>query len=225
MPSSAGTRRTRAPARRRSRSGSSRARPLPRTAAHRLRLPTAAGRRLPCRLPGGRQRLAPVLAARLGRLPADHTRQARRSLRAVIGGFHDKRLEEYRIGFGPRDERPIFHGVVWPLLGSEDETTDVTGEVEAPCANPASRKSSSTTSSSPSSSATTAARRSTRTPKATRCTPNAGAGNAPRKRCTERRRAIDHEQQPTCCSAAWRRLAPVHADEAACETATPDRCR
>ena len=53
------------------------------------------------------------------------------SLRAIIGGFYDKRLEEYRIGFGPRDEDIVFHGVVWPLLGSEDEATDVVGEVEA----------------------------------------------------------------------------------------------
>ena len=53
------------------------------------------------------------------------------SLRAVIGGFYDKRLEEYRIGFGPRDEDAIFHGVVWPLLGPEDETTDIVSEIEA----------------------------------------------------------------------------------------------
>jgi hypothetical protein len=52
------------------------------------------------------------------------------SLRAVIGGFHDKRLEEYRIGFGPRDDESIFHGVIWPLLGAEDESTDVIGEIE-----------------------------------------------------------------------------------------------
>ena len=52
------------------------------------------------------------------------------SLRAVIGGFYDKRLEEYRIGFGPRDNEAIYHGVVWPLLGAEDETTEVVGEIE-----------------------------------------------------------------------------------------------
>ncbi len=51
-------------------------------------------------------------------------------LRAVIGGFYDKRLEEYRIGFGPRDDDSIFHGVVWPLLGAEDETTEVANEIE-----------------------------------------------------------------------------------------------
>ncbi len=53
------------------------------------------------------------------------------SLRAVVGAFHDKRLEEYRIGFGPRDGDAIYHGVVWPLLGAEDESTDVVGEVES----------------------------------------------------------------------------------------------
>ncbi|MFZ4538611.1 DUF2863 family protein [Propionivibrio sp.] len=52
------------------------------------------------------------------------------ALRAVIGGFHDKQLEEYRISFGPRDSDTIFHGVIWPLLGAEDETADVAGEVE-----------------------------------------------------------------------------------------------
>ena len=53
------------------------------------------------------------------------------SLRAVIGGYHDEGLEEYRISFGPRDGDAIYHGVVWPLLGTEDENTDVIGEVEA----------------------------------------------------------------------------------------------
>ena len=52
------------------------------------------------------------------------------SFRAVIGAFYDKRLEEYRIGFGPRDSEAIYHGVIWPLLGSEDENTDVVSEVE-----------------------------------------------------------------------------------------------
>ncbi len=51
-------------------------------------------------------------------------------LRAVIGPFHDSRLEEYRIGFGPVDGDDTWHGVVWPLLGSEDENTDAGGEIE-----------------------------------------------------------------------------------------------
>ncbi|MBE2258716.1 MAG: DUF2863 family protein [Rhodobacteraceae bacterium] len=62
------------------------------------------------------------LQATLGQAPED--------LRAIVGSFHDKRLEEYRIAFGPRDSDLIYHGVVWPLLGIEDETTDVTGEIE-----------------------------------------------------------------------------------------------
>jgi hypothetical protein len=57
--------------------------------------------------------------------------QPAEGFRAVIGGFHDQRLEEYRIGFGPRDSDATYHGVVWPLLGAEDETTDVAGEIEA----------------------------------------------------------------------------------------------
>lgn len=51
-------------------------------------------------------------------------------LRAVVGGFHDQRLEEYRIAFGPRDSEAIHHGVVWPLLGAEDENSEISGEIE-----------------------------------------------------------------------------------------------
>jgi hypothetical protein len=52
-------------------------------------------------------------------------------LRAVIAPFHDRRLEEFRIGFSPRDGDATYHGVVWPLLGNEDENTDAIGEIEA----------------------------------------------------------------------------------------------
>lgn len=51
-------------------------------------------------------------------------------LRAVIGPFHDRRLEEYRIGFGPRDQEATYHGVVWPLLGAEDEAQDTAAQIE-----------------------------------------------------------------------------------------------
>lgn len=57
--------------------------------------------------------------------------QPAEGLRAVIGGFHDQRLEEFRVGFGPRDSEATYHGVVWPLLGAEDETTDIASEIEA----------------------------------------------------------------------------------------------
>ena len=52
-------------------------------------------------------------------------------LRAVIAPFHDRELEEYRIGFSVRDREQVVHGVVWPLLGAEDEHTDIPAEIEA----------------------------------------------------------------------------------------------
>lgn len=63
------------------------------------------------------------LASTLGTQPA--------SLKAVIGPFHDHRLEEYRIALGPGDQEAVYHGVVWPLLGNEDENTDLTTEIES----------------------------------------------------------------------------------------------
>lgn len=52
-------------------------------------------------------------------------------LRAVIAPFHDNRLEEYRIGFTLRSAPEVVHGVVWPLLDAEDETSDVPSQIEA----------------------------------------------------------------------------------------------
>ena len=51
-------------------------------------------------------------------------------LRAVIGPFHAQRLEEYRIALGPRNDVALYHGVVWPMLGAEDEHTDMVAEIE-----------------------------------------------------------------------------------------------
>lgn len=51
-------------------------------------------------------------------------------LRAVAAPFYDRRLEEWRVSFAPRDGGEVVHGVVWPLLGAEDETTDSGGEIE-----------------------------------------------------------------------------------------------
>lgn len=53
------------------------------------------------------------------------------AMKAVIGPFHDQRLEEYRIGIGPRDSDDIYYGVVWPLLGTEDDNAEVVPEIEA----------------------------------------------------------------------------------------------
>lgn len=52
------------------------------------------------------------------------------ALRAVIGPCWDQRLEEYRISFSMRDKNNVIHGVVWPILGSEEEQADVAHEIE-----------------------------------------------------------------------------------------------
>ena len=50
-------------------------------------------------------------------------------LRAVVAPFYDRRLEEWRVSFAlPSGE--VVHGVVWPLLGAEDETSDSAAEIE-----------------------------------------------------------------------------------------------
>lgn len=53
------------------------------------------------------------------------------SIRAVIGPCYDRRLEEYRVGLGPKDGEAIYHGIVWPLLGGDDENADIAGEIES----------------------------------------------------------------------------------------------
>lgn len=57
--------------------------------------------------------------------------QPAENLRAVVGAFYDKSLEEYRVAFGPRNGSSVFHGVVWPLLGAEDESSDIPTEIDA----------------------------------------------------------------------------------------------
>ncbi|MBM3392202.1 MAG: DUF2863 family protein [Betaproteobacteria bacterium] len=52
-------------------------------------------------------------------------------LRAVLAPFYEERLEEYRVGFTLADASEVVHGVVWPLLGAEDETTDCAAQIEA----------------------------------------------------------------------------------------------
>ena len=51
-------------------------------------------------------------------------------IRAVIGACYDRDLEEYRVGLGPTSGEEIYHGIVWPLLGNEDENNDIVGEIE-----------------------------------------------------------------------------------------------
>ena len=42
-------------------------------------------------------------------------------LRAVIAGFGEERVDEYRVGFTIDGDSHVAHGVVWPLYGREDE--------------------------------------------------------------------------------------------------------
>ena len=43
-------------------------------------------------------------------------------IHAVVAGFGEERVDEYRIAFARGDEAEVAHGVVWPLYGREDET-------------------------------------------------------------------------------------------------------
>lgn len=52
-------------------------------------------------------------------------------LRAIVAPFYEKQIEEYRIGFSTKDSTSVVHGVVWPLLGPEDEASDVPAQIEA----------------------------------------------------------------------------------------------
>jgi hypothetical protein len=49
----------------------------------------------------------------------------------VIGGYYDSQLEEYRIAFTLRGSGEVVHGVVWPLLDSEDENAETLAQIEA----------------------------------------------------------------------------------------------
>lgn len=51
-------------------------------------------------------------------------------LRAVVAPFHDQQLEEYRVGFALRGKGEVAYGVVWPLLGAEDEDSGAAKEIE-----------------------------------------------------------------------------------------------
>ncbi|APV50328.1 hypothetical protein BWI17_11875 [Betaproteobacteria bacterium GR16-43] len=44
-----------------------------------------------------------------------------KDLRAIVAGFGDDRIDEYRISFTLPGDDDVAHGVVWPLYGREDE--------------------------------------------------------------------------------------------------------
>jgi len=43
-------------------------------------------------------------------------------LQAVVAGFGEERVDEYRVAFSLAGDSEVAHGVVWPLYGREDET-------------------------------------------------------------------------------------------------------
>ena len=53
------------------------------------------------------------------------------SLLVVIGGCYDRHLEEYRISFCDKRSFEVYHGIVWPLLGPEDELSELIEIIEA----------------------------------------------------------------------------------------------
>jgi hypothetical protein len=50
-------------------------------------------------------------------------------LSAVVAPYYDQHLEEYRIGFTWGDRSDVVHGVVWPMLGADDDK-DAVGIIE-----------------------------------------------------------------------------------------------
>tara|TARA_B100001093_G_scaffold517404_1_gene598869 strand:+ start:330 stop:1502 length:1173 start_codon:yes stop_codon:yes gene_type:complete len=51
-------------------------------------------------------------------------------LSVVVGGCYNRQLEEYRISFFSDTSVEAIHGVIWPLLGAEDEMSDIVEEIE-----------------------------------------------------------------------------------------------
>jgi hypothetical protein len=52
-------------------------------------------------------------------------------IRAVAAPYYDHWLEEWRVSFTLVHSDDVVHGVTWPLLGSEDENSDLGAEIEA----------------------------------------------------------------------------------------------
>ncbi|HEX5127195.1 MAG TPA: DUF2863 family protein [Rhodocyclaceae bacterium] len=51
-------------------------------------------------------------------------------LRAVVAAFYENQLEEYRISFMVAGSDDVVHGVVWPLLGVEDDGAEIFNQIE-----------------------------------------------------------------------------------------------
>jgi hypothetical protein len=51
-------------------------------------------------------------------------------LRAVIAPFYDQWLEEYRVSFMLKERDDVLYGIVWSLVGDEDESSDTISQIE-----------------------------------------------------------------------------------------------
>ncbi|HEV3104241.1 MAG TPA: DUF2863 family protein [Trinickia sp.] len=51
-------------------------------------------------------------------------------LRAVVAGFGERRIDEYRVGFTRRGSNEVIYGVVWPLYGRENGELAIEEEAE-----------------------------------------------------------------------------------------------
>jgi hypothetical protein len=51
-------------------------------------------------------------------------------LRAVVAGFGERRIDEYRVGFTRRGSNEVIYGVVWPLYGRENGELAIDEEAE-----------------------------------------------------------------------------------------------
>jgi hypothetical protein len=52
-------------------------------------------------------------------------------LSAVVGGYYDRDIEEYRISLLEQGTNDVLHGVVWPILDAEDENGEALAQIEA----------------------------------------------------------------------------------------------
>lgn len=50
-------------------------------------------------------------------------------LRAVVAPYYDLRLVEWRVGFARTGSEEVLHGVVWPLLGTEEDGGEIGAEI------------------------------------------------------------------------------------------------
>ncbi|MFC0697017.1 DUF2863 family protein [Paraburkholderia humisilvae] len=57
---------------------------------------------------------------------------APQELRAVVAGFGERRIDEYRIGFTRRGSNDVIYGVVWPLYGRENGDPGIDEEPQEP---------------------------------------------------------------------------------------------